>query len=324
MARLTPLSDLVADRSYDFKTDNIYDPTGDTAYGSNGEKVGTVRSALADENGKVRYLLVDVGGWFSSKEVLVPVGMARMEDDAVYFDTLSRDQVKDMTAYQPGQDYDYDTEVADQRVLRGTNYEAPTMANVPDTTTATTGTQTGNRYDYDRDDMFKTPTKLQLLEERLMVDKERYQAGSVQVGKRVETHTENVNVDLQRDEVVIERHAVSDPRPVEGNVTLGADSQTISVQLEAERANVRKQAYVTEEVEVGKRTETERQTVSDTIGREVLEVTKTGDVDVNTGGMTDTTGRTTSTTRDDRGLGEKMSDAVKDAVDPLDGKIDRR
>jgi len=110
-------------------------------------------------------------------------------------------------------------------------------------------------------------------------------AGSVEVGKRVETHTENVNVDLQRDELVIERHAVSGSQPVEGSIALGADSQTIRVDLEAERANVSKQTYVTEEVQVGKRTGTEQQTVSDTVGREVLEVTKTGEVEVQGSGV---------------------------------------
>jgi uncharacterized protein (TIGR02271 family) len=58
------------------------------------------------------------------------------------------------------------------------------------------------------------------------------------------------------------------------------------VDLEAERANVSKQAFVTEEVEVGKRTETEQKTFSDTVGREVLDVTKTGEIEV-TGDVTD-------------------------------------
>jgi uncharacterized protein (TIGR02271 family) len=145
-----------------------------------------------------------------------------------------------------------------------------------------TGGATAERYTGDT--LFKTPTKLQLLEERLSANKEKYQAGSVQVGKKVETRTENVNVALSHDEVVIER-PVTDARPVEGNVVLGAATDTIRVDLEAERANVSKQAYVTEEVEVGKRTETEQNTYSGTVGREVLDVTKTGEVEV-TGKMT--------------------------------------
>ena len=43
-----------------------------------------------------------------------------------------------------------------------------------------------------------------------------------------------------------------------------------------------KQAYVTEEVAVGKRSVTETQTVTETVGREVLDVNKTGEVRLET------------------------------------------
>jgi uncharacterized protein (TIGR02271 family) len=269
MANLIPTSDLVRDRNYDMGNDS-YDFIGKKAYGNNGEHVGTVREALTEEGGKIRYFVVEVGNWFTSKEVVVPVGLARVEDDGVYFDSLTKDQVKDMNEYTLGQDYGDDAQMADIRTLRGTDYVAPA-----------TGTRTLKAADhYEDQKLFGTPTRLQLLEERLMVNKEKYQAGSVQVGKKVETRTENVNVALSHDEVVIERHPVTESRPVEGNVVLGAATDTIRVDLEAERANVSKQAYVTEEVEVGKRTETEQKTYSDTVGREVLDVTKTGEVEL--------------------------------------------
>lgn len=269
MSKLTPMSDLVRDRDYDLQGqhDTL---VGQPAYGNTGEKIGTVREALTEDGGTVRYLVVEVGSWFTSKEVVVPVGLARLEHDGVYFDSLSKDQVKGMNAYVAGQDYDDAQQVADIRTLKGAGYSAPAAAGA-----AVTGA------DHYRDEsLFKTPTKLQLLEERLQVNKERYQAGSVQVGKKVETRTENVNVELTHDEVVIERHAVSEPRPVEGNVTLGAASETIRVDLEAERANVQKQAFVTEEVSVGKRSERETQTFTETVGKEVLDVNKSGEVEI--------------------------------------------
>ena len=267
MANLIPTSDLVRDRNYDMGNDS-YDFIGKKAYGNSGEHVGTIREALTEEGGKIRYFVVEVGSWFTSKEVVVPVGLARVEDDGVYFDSLTKEQVKEMNEYHVGQEYGSDAQVADIRTLRGTDYVAPAVA-------ASSVTAADH---YQDEKLFGTPTRLQLLEERLMVNKEKYQAGSVQVGKKVETRTENVNVALSHDEVVIERHPVTDARPVEGNVVLGAATETIRVNLEAERANVSKQAYMTEEVEVGKRTETEQKTYSDTVGREVLDVTKTGDV----------------------------------------------
>jgi|GEM_PF-200233 len=302
MARLIPLQDLTRDGQQDFNREGIFDPTGSTAYGADGSRIGTIRAAMVEpDSGRLRYLLVDVGSWFSSKEVLVPVGLARIEDDGVFFDSLTKDQVRSMHEYRSGEDITDDTLISDDRVLRGT---ADTGITGMDTTgvgatgmtdTGTTGTttgmaamgtdgttgRTGDRYTYRDDDrFFQTPERLRLLEERLIVDKERVQAGSVEISKHVETRSEQVNVELTREEVVIERHPVTDPRPVEGTATLGADRETIRVDLEAERADVRKQAYVTEEVEIGKRQQTETQAFTETVGREVLDVNRTGDANI--------------------------------------------
>lgn len=269
---LIRLSDLSSDASYNLNDSSIYNPVGSAAYGYGGEKVGTVRDALVEPGtGRIRFLLVDVGGWFSSKEVLVPVGHARIDDNGVYFDNLTKDQVKAMSEYRADQVYSEDMMDTDERVLRG-------VSDV-DTAAYRERVVTGKDTEVDayREKAYHTPDRLQLLEERLVVNKDRFKAGSVQIGKRVETRTETVNVPLQREEVVIERHAVTDARPVAGAV-LGADSQVMSVDLEAERANVSKEAYVTEEVSMGKRTVTETQQVTETIGKEVLEVNKTGEV----------------------------------------------
>lgn len=255
---LIRLSDLDRDERMNLSDQGVYNPRGNTAYGYNGEKIGTVKDALVNpETGRIRYLIVDVGGWFSSKEVAVPVGEARFTDDAVYFDNLTKDQVRDLEEYRYDQQYtDTDDRFAtNERVLRGNKVDEAAY----------------------RDRAYRTPDRLQLLEERLVVNKERIRAGAVEIGKHVETTQQTVNVPLEREEVIIERHPVSDARPVEGAV-LGQDSQTVRVDLEAERANVQKQAYVTEEIEIGKRTVTETQTVTDTVGREVLDVNKTGDV----------------------------------------------
>ncbi len=282
-ANLVRLSDLSRDYNYNFSGDGVYDPTGYTAYGINGDKLGTIRDALVEaDSGRIRYFVVDAGGWFSSKEVLVPVGHSRLEDDGVYFDDLTKDQVGELRQYDYNESYMDEHREADERVLRGTGNGAAT-----DTTTAQSAYQ---------EKAYRTPDKLQLLEERLVVDKDRFRAGSVEIGKHVETRQEQVEVALQREEVVIERHAVTGGRAVEGAV-LGEDSQTVSIDLEAERANVSKQAYVTEEIGIGKRTVTDNQTVTETVGREVLDVNKSGDVRLENGDertATDTTATATS------------------------------
>ena len=265
MHTLIPLSDSLQDAN---STGTGTGLVGQRAYGTDGDHLGTVKEVLGEENGKIRYLVIDAGGWFSSKMVVIPVGLARVEDDGVYFDTLTKDQVNQMSGYDESQEYTDEAQVSDIRTLRGNEY-------VPPVETAERTLTAADHYDDAA--LFTTPTRLQLLEERLQVNKEKVQAGSVSVGKHVETHTESVSVPLTHEEIVIERHAVTDAQPVSGQAVLGADTQTIRVDLEAERANVAKQAYVTEEVEVGKRTETEQQTYSETVGREVLDVTRTGE-----------------------------------------------
>jgi uncharacterized protein (TIGR02271 family) len=282
MARLMPLSDITTQHS-DVLGTEFHDPTGQTAYGMNGEKIGTIRDALAEaDTGRIRYLVLDAGGWFSSKEVVVPVGLSEFRGDEVHFTNLTKDQVNDMREYHRGEEYGDDAQLSDERVLRAANKDYQVDES-----------QYAARAGYRDDDaMYQTPDKLRLLEERLVVNKDRFVAGSVEVGKRVETHQENVNVDLKREEVVIERHAVIDAQPVEGAV-LGDDSRTMNIDLEAERANVTKQAFVTEEVTVGKREVTDSQTVTETVGREVLEVNKSGDVRLDADGkpMMDETNR---------------------------------
>ena len=323
MARLITLTDMARDNNINLSdsTSGIYDPSGKTAYGSDGTKVGTVTSAMVDPSGgRIRYLIVDTGGWFFSKEVLVPVGMARIEDDGVYFDSLTKDQVKSMREYRVGDDIADEDMGREAVMLSGqedhSRYVAP-MTTEPVLTAGpgiaqTTETSRFNYRDDDANDkLFKAPQRLQLLEERLDVSKTRERVGEVEVGKRVETHTEKVNVPLEREEVVIERHAVSGGQAIAGAV-LGS-AETIKVELEAERANVTKQAFVVEEVEIGKRVQTETQVVTETIGKEVLEIERNGQM------VTDASGKTTTSTtatggKKDESLIDRAGDAVRNTA----------
>ena len=116
---------------------------------------------------------------------------------------------------------------------------------------------------------------LELREEHLHVEKQQEQAGEVRLGKRVEAHTEQVNVPLREERVVIERH------PGTGQVTGEAirdSSEAIDVPVMKERATVEKEAVVREEVTA--RTEAVERTerVQDTVRREELVVEGEGDL----------------------------------------------
>lgn len=288
MPHLHRLSDISNSYREDFQDTGLYSPVGATAY-AGGRQLGTVRDVLVDDDyGKIRYLLVDDDNGSLNGALIVPIGYARIENDGVHFDGMSESQLTSLHRYDENEEYTFDVEESDERVLRGastsTGTVGTTMGDAAMGTAAmgaASASTAGASYDREaRERMFKTPDRLQLLEERLTVNKEKYRAGSVQIGKRVETHQETVSVPVQREEVIIERHPVSNPQPVQGDVLSGSGTETVRVDLEAERAQVSKQAFVTEEVEVGKRVVTEQQTVTDTVGREVLEVNQTGDVKV--------------------------------------------
>ncbi len=263
--RLIRMQDLMKSHS-DLFDSSTYNPVNQTAYGTNNEKIGTITGALVEETtGKIRYLIVDAGGWFSSKQVVVPVGLATFQQDGVYLPTLTKDQVQNMREYNASTDYNYDTTMTEQ--------DKPLLA-------ASTVTEDMRTRAYD------SPTHLQLLEERLVVNKDRYVAGSVQVGKHVENREQQVDVTLQSEQIVVDRRPV-EARPVDA--TLGADSQTIRVDLEAERANVSKQAYVVEEVDIGKTAQTRTETVTQTVGKEVLDIEQTGEINRVAGNNTNNT-----------------------------------
>jgi uncharacterized protein (TIGR02271 family) len=258
MSQLIRLQDIQATHR-DLIGDDYYDPTGKTAYGVDEDKIGKIDGALVeDTTGRIRYLIVDAGGWFSSKEVLVPAGLARIVGDDVFFDSLTKSQVDAMEVY----DHDYQYSYKEQ-------YEKDRQAFVADTI------PTEERMEI-ADTAYNAPNTLELLEERLIVNKDRIVAGLVKVGKHVVTEERNVNVELEEEHAHIERTNVdrlSDRRigDVDG-------SETIEVELEAERARVGKETYVTEEVNVGKTTERHTETIVETIQREELDVDHDGNV----------------------------------------------
>jgi uncharacterized protein (TIGR02271 family) len=116
--------------------------------------------------------------------------------------------------------------------------------------------------------------RIQLRGERLRTHKERVQRGEVRLRKDVVTETQNVQVPVTREELVIER------TPGSGQVTgeIGRD-QEIRVPLSEERVRVEKQPVVNEEVRVGKRQVQSNQQVSDKVRHEELRVEKEGNVD---------------------------------------------
>lgn len=258
MSQLIRLKDIQATHR-DLIGDDYYDPTGKNAYGAGEEKIGKIEGALVeDSTGRIRYLIVDAGGWFSSKEVLVPAGLARIVGDDVFFDSLTKAQVEAMEEYDHDYQYSYEEQTQKDRAA----FVADT---VPEQ----------ERVDV-KEDFYNAPNTLELLEERLTVNKDRIVAGLVKVGKHVVTEDRQVDVELEEEHAHIERTDVD--RRTDRKIGDDAGSDTVQVELEAERARVGKETYVTEEVNVGKTTERHTETIHETIQREELDIDRDGNV----------------------------------------------
>ncbi|MGP4119094.1 DUF2382 domain-containing protein [Psychrobacter aquimaris] len=282
MSQLIRLKDIQATHK-DLIGDDYYDPTGKTAYGVNEEKIGKIEGALVeDTTGRIRYLIVDVGGWFSSKEVLVPAGLARIVGDDVFFDSLTKAQVDAMEVY----DHDYQYSYKDQ-------YQKDRQAFVADSVPVAERMEIAD-HDYN------APNTLELLEERLTVNKDRIVAGLVKVGKHVVTEERNVDVELEEEHANIQRSHVD--RPTDRHIGDIDGNQTIEVELEAERARVGKETYVAEEVNVGKTTERHTETIVETIQREELDIDGDGNVVDREGNIVDRDGITAEDVRRARGM----------------------
>jgi len=73
--------------------------------GASGEKLGEVDGFIIDVNsGRPYYVVVDAGGWFRSKDFLIPVGHARLDDRRkVLVSDLTRDRAAKFPGFDKGE-----------------------------------------------------------------------------------------------------------------------------------------------------------------------------------------------------------------------------
>jgi uncharacterized protein (TIGR02271 family) len=117
----------------------------------------------------------------------------------------------------------------------------------------------------------------QVREEELHARKQPVQTGEVRVHKEVHTEHRTLDVPVQREEVVLERH------PVSGHQTAGSAiraGEEIRIPVREEQVHVEKTPVVKEEVTVGKRKVQDTQTVSGEVRKEQVKVEREGEANV--------------------------------------------
>ena len=246
---------------------------------SGNEKVGSVEDLLVDDDGNFRYLVINTGAWIFGKQVLLPIGHSRLDYNArrVYVDGLSRAQLESLPAYNENTPVDYDYEEQVRQVYRP-------MASKPGDTTAlaSNATYERNTYSYNQDPSLYDLTKgehqtLKLYEERIVANKKRVKTGEVTVGKHVETETARVSIPVEKERVVIERITPTQVQTtIAPNQDVFREREVARMELYEEMPDIRKEAFVREEVRINKVVEQDTVNAQQQIRREELDINHQG------------------------------------------------
>jgi uncharacterized protein (TIGR02271 family) len=275
------------------------------------EKIGSVNDVLVDDEGHLRYFIVDLGFWIFGKKVLLPVGRSRIDyaTDRVYAIGMTREQAESLPEFSDrlALDYDYEENVRGvyrNSAISGTanqNLETPasldsspvlgadSIAAAAYQQPATTSASLASTPIYNRDtysyreepSLYEMNEQdhqtLKLYEERLIANKQRRKTGEVTVGKHVETETARVAVPLEKERVVIERVTPANAgQAVDAGQATFREGEVARMEIYEETADVRKEAFVREEVQVKKVVDQETVEAKETIRREELDVNAPG------------------------------------------------
>ncbi len=238
-------------------------------YTESGNHIGKVADVLVDNEGRFRYLVIDSGIANSSKQILLPIGLSRIDYNAqrVYVDGLSKEQVERLPEYNDRIVVDYDYEEQVRGVYR--------QQSSPQTIDRSTYNYQQEPALYDLSEQNHHTFKL--YEERLVANKNRVKTGEVAVSKHIETETATVAVPITKERVVIERSTPSNIGQIVSPSEIDFQSGEVArIELYEEKPEFHKETFVREEVTVSKIVERDTVEAQETIRREELDINTEG------------------------------------------------
>jgi uncharacterized protein (TIGR02271 family) len=249
------------------------DIKGLEVYTDEEQKVGTVTDVLLDNEGQFRYLAIEYRFDSTGKQVLIPIGLTRIDYNRrrVYINELSYAQLEKLPEYSDRYPVDYDYEEQVRSIYR------PTDA-------SNTG-YNRDTYDYQQDATLydlneQNHLTFKLYEEKLITNKRRVKVGEVAIGKHIETEIQRVEMPLNKERVAIERVPADSTLVVDPDVITFADGEVARIELYEETPEIRKEAFVREEVRVKKVVERDTVESTETVRRQELDVTIDGQLNV--------------------------------------------
>src|SRR5215218_4679295 len=257
------------------------------------EKVGKVSDLIAEPDGRLRYLDIDLAGIFNTRHVVIPVGAAEVDqrEDIVWISGMTKEQIKalpDYTGQASAITDDYESRVQGVYAGRTTDRDLYDQG----------------RFYAGRGGEAAREARLILSEEQLSIGKRQVAAGEAGLRKTVETEHVRESVPVMREEVTVERRPLSADSAADAEI--GEDE--IRVPLMAE------------EVVLEKRAVQEERVVEEDLRRERVDESALRSAER-------TAGRTGSAAReagaDVRGgakrAGNRLADEVDDVKDRVDG-----
>ncbi len=220
---LRPLSELD-----DYEIEEGYpDIRGWTLYDEAGRDIGEVKDLLVDTSrNEVTYATIDLNDKTRMQELFDDEANARVPVTALTFD-------EDNEAVRLTRPLDMlsvaETETGFATAAVGAEPAAP-------------GARAGEE------------GTVEIVEERLDIEKQRRKAGEVRIGKEVETETVRREVPVEHEEVIIEREPVREPiSPAEARPHLEGREGEITVPVYGEEVEVTKRPIVAERLRIRKR-----------------------------------------------------------------------
>lgn len=265
-------------------TDNSFDRLANaTVYDNSGDKIGKLGTLYVDnDSGQPSFATVSTG-LFGMSESFVPLQGAQLGDDDVRV-AYTKDQVKDAPRIDAGGDLSPAEEdrlyshygltgggAATGRTDRATVSDDDVDARVK---AGTTGQS--------REGGHEATDTVTAHEERLNVGTRTEETGRVRLRKYTTTETENVEVPVSKEKLVVEREDAGGTVRKGGLDEVSDGEHVEEITLREERPVVEKETVERERLRVGKEKVTDTETVSDQLRTEHIDVE--GDVTGDRGG----------------------------------------
>jgi uncharacterized protein (TIGR02271 family) len=247
---------------------------GRPVLGTDGSKIGTVADVYFDKDTRQPEWALVTTGLFGTKHSFVPITNATTTGEGLQV-PFTKDQVKDAPRLDDDGELSEDEELLLSQHYGMSYSEAPSDSGLP-VGGAPSGT-TGRGPVGEDVSGPETDEAMTRSEEELRIDKIRRPSGLVRLRKYITTEQVAATVPVQREEVRIEREAITD-----ANVGAAMSGPELSEEeheltLSEEEVTVDKRVVPKERVRLDKDVVTEERTVDESVRKEQIEVE--GDVE---------------------------------------------